>query len=203
MYWDTERLCYRKAKRSSAHFCSWARDGLSDKSSTVISFPLSLVNLPYLHTSEWSTKSEFSQRMTHRMNLAQWGANRWIIGYVWHNFSSNKLTQSPLNSWTTSNRTFSTIRGQNSCFFLPADIFVNLSICSSRKLRRCRQFGLMAGNKICAPHPLPCNRPRSNGALSTSPPKKLVIPQLRCPQKIRLAHSWTNFQRGFVIVLPM
>ena len=170
MYWDAERLCYRQT--CLAHFCSRARDGLSDKSSTVISFHLSLVNLRYLHTSEWSTKSEFSQRMTHRMNLAQWGANRWIIGYVWHNLSlSNKLTQSPLNSWTTSNRIFSTKRGQNSCFFLPADIFVNLSICSSRKLRRCRQFGLMAGNKICAPHPLPCNRPRSNGALSTSPPK--------------------------------
>ena len=28
------------------------------------------------------------------------------------------------------------------------------------------------------------------------PPKKLVIPQLRCPQKIRLAHSSTNFQRS-------
>ena len=64
----------------------------------------------------------------------------------------------------------------------PADIFVNLSICSSRKLRRCRQFGLMAGNKICAPHPLPCNRPRSNGALSTSPQKT--------------CYTWTNFQRA-------
>ena len=181
MYWDTGRLCYSKAKRFSAHFCSWARDGLSDKSSTLISFHISMVNLPYLHTSEWSTKSEFSQRMTHRMNLAQWGANRWIIGYVWHNLSSNKLTQSPLNSWT-SNRILccnreNWVKERILAFSSAAvDIFVNLSICSSRNLRRFRQFGLMAGNKICAPHPLPCNRPRSNGALSTSPPKNCHPP---------------------------
>lgn len=45
-------------------------------------------------------------------------------------------------------------------FSSAVDIFVNLSICSSRNLRRFRQFGLMAGNKISAPHPLPSNPPQ-------------------------------------------
>ena len=66
------------------------------------------------------------------------------------------------------------------------NIFVNISICSSRNLRRFRQFGLMAGNKISALDPLPSNPPTSNGALS---PFQKNLSSARCDIP-ELVFSW-------------